>query len=78
MVAAGEIICEVAGRQVKSRIGGIVRGLMRSGAQVVVGQKIGDVDPRGIKERCFKISDKANAIAGGVLEALLALRAGLK
>jgi xanthine dehydrogenase accessory factor len=33
--------------------------------------KIGDVDPRGIKENCFSISDKARAVGGGVLEAIL-------
>jgi xanthine dehydrogenase accessory factor len=37
-------------------------------------QKIGDIDPRGIREYCFRISDKANAVAGGVLEAIYVLR----
>jgi xanthine dehydrogenase accessory factor len=57
-----------------SGITGIVRGLLRDGLSVVTGQKIGDVDPRGIKEYCFSISDKANAVAGGVLEAVMALQ----
>jgi xanthine dehydrogenase accessory factor len=35
------------------------------------GFKIGDIDPRGVKEYCYTISDKARAIAGGVLEAIL-------
>jgi xanthine dehydrogenase accessory factor len=34
--------------------------------------KLGDIDPRGIREHCFTISDKALAIAGGVLEAVFA------
>ena len=34
------------------------------------GQKIGDIDPRGIREYCYTISDKGRAIAGGVLEAI--------
>ncbi len=50
-------------------IGGVVRGLLRSGLTVRAGQKIGDVDPRGERRLCFTISDKANAVAGGVLEA---------
>jgi xanthine dehydrogenase accessory factor len=33
--------------------------------------KIGDVDPRGVQEYCFEISDKALAVGGGVLEAIL-------
>jgi xanthine dehydrogenase accessory factor len=33
--------------------------------------KVGDVDPRATREHCFTISDKALAIGGGVLEALL-------
>jgi xanthine dehydrogenase accessory factor len=33
--------------------------------------KIGDLDPRGVQEYCFSVSDKALAVGGGVLEALL-------
>jgi xanthine dehydrogenase accessory factor len=33
--------------------------------------KIGDIDPRGKADYCYSISDKARAIGGGVLEALL-------
>ncbi len=33
--------------------------------------KAGDVDARGVREHCFTISDKARAIGGGVLEAIL-------
>jgi xanthine dehydrogenase accessory factor len=35
------------------------------------GMKVGDIDPRGKREFCFTISEKARAIAGGVLEAIL-------
>lgn len=37
------------------------------------GQKLGDVDPRARPEHCFTVSDKARAVAGGVLEAILHL-----
>jgi len=37
------------------------------------GQKIGDIDPRARPEHCDTISDKARAVAGGVLEAILYL-----
>jgi xanthine dehydrogenase accessory factor len=36
--------------------------------------KVGDVDPRGQVDHCFTISDKALAVAGGVVEAILYLR----
>jgi xanthine dehydrogenase accessory factor len=32
---------------------------------------VGDLDPRGLRDHCFTISDKARAIGGGVLEAVL-------
>jgi xanthine dehydrogenase accessory factor len=32
---------------------------------------MGDIDPRGNRELCFTISEKALAIAGGVLEGIL-------
>lgn len=73
-VESGEIIGEVSDRPVRCRIGGVLRGLARDGLTVKRGQKIGDIDPRGIREYCFKVSDKANAIAGGVLEAIYVLR----
>jgi hypothetical protein len=33
---------------------------------------VGDIDPRGVRDFCFSISDKARAVGGGVLEAALA------
>ncbi len=72
-VEPGDNIGEVLGRPVKCRIGGILRGLARNGLMVKQGQKIGDIDPRRIREYCFRISDKANAVAGGVLEAIYVL-----
>jgi xanthine dehydrogenase accessory factor len=29
--------------------------------------KAGDIDPRGRKENCYKVSDKARAVGGGYL-----------
>ncbi|HEY1353801.1 MAG TPA: selenium-dependent molybdenum cofactor biosynthesis protein YqeB [Ktedonobacteraceae bacterium] len=76
-VEAGEVVAlvEAGGvlTPVYAAIGGLVRGLVRDGLPVVVGMKIGDIDPRAVREYCFTISDKARAIAGGVLEALFAL-----
>lgn len=54
---------------------GLLRGLIRDGFPVTVGFKIADIDPRLDQyTNCFTISDKARCIAGGVLEALLALK----
>lgn len=75
---AEDTIGEVSGCPVISPIGGVIRGLVRDGLKVMKGQKIGDVDPRGIRTYCFTMSDKANAVAGGVLEAIFVLRNNLK
>ncbi|GHV44031.1 molybdenum hydroxylase [Spirochaetia bacterium] len=58
---------------VYAEIDGILRGLLPSGIAVTRGLKAGDIDPRCEKFHCFTVSDKALSIAGGVLEAILAL-----
>ncbi|MCL2319536.1 MAG: selenium-dependent molybdenum cofactor biosynthesis protein YqeB, partial [Treponema sp.] len=58
---------------VKAEISGILRGLLPSGIAVRRGMKAGDIDPRCERSHCFIVSDKALAIGGGVLEALLRL-----
>ena len=63
----------IEGVPMRSQIRGIVRGLLQDGVQVHEGMKSGDVDPRCEKEHCFTVSDKARAIGGGVLEAILHL-----
>jgi len=70
-IQAGEVVAFVDGAPVKALVGGVIRGLLRDGVEVHKGMKAGDVDPRGIKENCYTISDKARSIAGGVLEAIL-------
>ncbi len=69
-VLAGEAVGSVEGAPVVAAIGGILRGLLRSGLRVEAGLKIGDVDPRAVPEHCHTISEKALAIGGGVLEAI--------
>src|SRR2546423_760623 len=54
---------------VVAAISGILRGLVRDGLPVSTDMKVGDIDPRAVREHCFTISDKSRAIAGGVLEA---------
>jgi xanthine dehydrogenase accessory factor len=54
-------------------IDGVLRGFIHSGIYVIKDFKIGDIDPRGEIDNCNTISDKARAIGGGVLEAILML-----
>ena len=76
-VRAGEAVLTLHGDQgsvpVVTKIDGTLRGLIRPGYRATAGLKVADVDPRCVREHCFTISDKARAIAGGVLEAVLRL-----
>jgi xanthine dehydrogenase accessory factor len=72
-VAPGEVAALVDGAPVVAQIGGVLRGLLADGLTVPEGMKVGDVDPRAIRDHCFTVSDKALAIGGGVLEAVLRL-----
>jgi xanthine dehydrogenase accessory factor len=54
-----------------SPFSGVLRGLIHDGLSVTRGMKIGDVDPRDDASACFLVSDKALAVGGAVLEAIL-------
>ena len=70
-VESGDCVAEVDGVPIKAQISGMIRGMLRSGIAVAAGVKAGDIDPRGERAYCYAISDKARAIGGGVLEAIL-------
>lgn len=72
-VAAGDVCATVAGEPMRATIDGVVRGLLQAGVPVHRGMKCGDVDPRCHPEYIESASDKALAVGGGVLEAILAL-----
>ena len=74
MVKSGDVVAFVDGEPAKSLIDGVLRGLIADNTEVKKDMKIGDIDPRGIKEYCCTISDKSRAVAGGVLEAILTLK----
>ena len=74
-VEEGETIGFVEGVPMKCTIGGVLRGVLDDGMRVQKGMKSGDVDPRGKAEYCATVSDKALAVGGGVVEAVLYLRA---
>lgn len=67
----GSVVAVVDDFPVIAKISGMVRGLIRDGVEVRKGMKVGDIDPRGKRDLCFTVSDKARAIGGGVLEAIL-------
>lgn len=73
LVKEGETVAAVNDVPVKAAISGVIRGLLYPGLEVKAGAKIGDVDPRGEEIDVCTISDKARAVAGGVLEAILHL-----
>jgi xanthine dehydrogenase accessory factor len=45
--------------------------MIQDGVKVTKGLKIGDIDPRNDPSVCLLVSDKALAIGGSVLEAIL-------
>lgn len=78
MVAAGEVVGHVGGAAVTAGIGGLVRGMLRSGVAIDAGAKVGDVDPRGGSVDPARMSDKARAVGAGALEAVLMWKRGLR
>jgi len=70
-VQPGDIAGTVNGEPMVCTIGGILRGLLADGVPVKKGMKSGDVDPRCEPAHCQCVSDKALAVGGGVLEAIL-------
>jgi len=70
-VGAGDLVATIGESEIRAQISGVLRGLIHPSVEVSKGVKIGDVDPRDVREHCFSITDKALAIAGGVLEAVL-------
>jgi len=70
-VSPGQVVARISGEHLRTEIDGVVRGLIRPGLTVQKGLKVGDVDPRGDASFVDTISDKARAVAGGVLESIL-------
>jgi xanthine dehydrogenase accessory factor len=71
LVEAGVALGWVDGQPVIAPFAGVLRGLIASGTAVPANLKIGDLDARNDRDACFTISDKALAIGGAVLEAVL-------
>jgi xanthine dehydrogenase accessory factor len=67
----GQVIAAVGGQPVLAAFRGALRGMLPAGMTVTAGLKIGDLDPRCDPALARYVSDKALAVAGGVLEAML-------
>ncbi len=76
MVEKGQVLCKIGETEVIANISGIVRGMIKEGLYVTQGYKIGDIDPRGDRDNVFTISEKARAVGGAVLEALMYMKNG--
>lgn len=75
LVEKNQVIAKVSGVEVLASISGVLRGLIREGYEVPEKFKMADIDPREEEQQnCFTISDKARAIGGAVLEAILYLK----
>jgi xanthine dehydrogenase accessory factor len=71
LLAEGDLVARVGVAEVRAPFHGVLRGLLHPGLEVRTGEKIGDLDPRGDPALCWLVSDKALAVGGGVLEAIL-------
>ncbi len=71
LIKQGETLAEVNGQPIRAPFDGVLRGLIHAEVEIHKGMKIGDLDPRNDPQLCDHISDKALAIGGGVLEAIL-------
>lgn len=73
MIEKDHPICQVGNEKVIAPFKGILRGMIKEGLYVKKGLKIGDIDPRCIKDYIFTISDRARIIGNSVLEGILYL-----
>lgn len=78
IVNQGELIGIVANKPILAPFDGVLRGFMHNGIFVKEGTKIGDLDPRLDVDLINYISEKALAIGGGVLEAILTYQNNIK
>jgi xanthine dehydrogenase accessory factor len=71
LLEAEDQIADVDGVIIRAPFRGVLRGIIHEGLEVTKGLKIGDLDPRCDPLLCSLVSDKALAVGGGVLEAIL-------
>lgn len=71
VLQAGDLVARVDDEPVRTKIAGVLRGIIHDGLTVPANLKIADVDPRGDVQSCFTLSDKSRTVSGAVLEAIL-------
>jgi xanthine dehydrogenase accessory factor len=71
IIEAGQPVAQVGSATLHAPFRGLLRGIMHAGVFVQAGIKIGDLDPRCDPRYALYVSEKALAIGGGVLEAIL-------
>ena len=71
IVEEGDVVARVGSGEVRAPFDGLIRGMLRPGTMVTANMKIGDLDPRLDRRLTTLVSDKALAVAGGVVEAIL-------
>jgi xanthine dehydrogenase accessory factor len=69
-VDAGQIVGEVDNEILTAKVGGIIRGIVKSGLSVAEGAKLVDIDPRRQQAALSEISQKAWRIADSVLSVI--------
>ena len=77
-VKMGDVAATVDGVPMACTLDGVLRGILADGTPAFKGMKAGDIDPRCEIKHCYCASDKALAVGGGVLEAVLELTGALK
>jgi xanthine dehydrogenase accessory factor len=72
IVKANETIALIDNLEIKAKINGVLRGIIRDNTYATKGLKIADIDPRYEEvDNCNTISDKSRTIGGSVLEGIL-------
>ena len=71
LVRQGDALLAIDRQQVDAPFDGALRGLLHDGVRVERGMKVGDLDPRREARFCREVSDKALAVGGAALEAIL-------
>jgi xanthine dehydrogenase accessory factor len=73
-VEEGAIVATIGSLALRAPIGGVLRGLTRSGVKVAVRTKVIEVDPRCDPAGAFGLGERPRRIAEGVLKAMARLR----
>ena len=71
VVRQGDVLLVIDRQPVAAPFDGALRGLLHDGVRVEPGMKVGDLDPRREGRFCREVSDKALAVGGAALEAIL-------